>query len=49
MVFTPHWIQNLSFSTDYWNVHIRNAILDGGPDPNFTIKCLLQREHPERL
>jgi iron complex outermembrane recepter protein len=39
MVFTPHWIQNLSFSTDYWNVHIRNAILDGGQDPNFTINA----------
>ncbi|MEI9982208.1 MAG: TonB-dependent receptor [Aliidongia sp.] len=37
MVFTPHWIQNLSLSTDYWNVHIRNAILDGGQDPNSTI------------
>jgi len=34
MVFTPHWVQNLSISTDYWNVHIRNAILDGGVDPN---------------
>ena len=34
MVFTPHWVQGLSVSTDYWNVHIRNAIQDGGLDPN---------------
>ncbi|MEI9988246.1 MAG: TonB-dependent receptor [Aliidongia sp.] len=34
MVFTPHWVQNLSFTTDYWNVHIRQAIQDGGLDPN---------------
>ena len=34
VVFTPHWVQNLSFSTDYWNVHIRSAIQDGGVDPN---------------
>jgi iron complex outermembrane recepter protein len=37
LVVTPHWVQNLSFSTDYWNVHIRNAILDGGVDPNSLI------------
>jgi len=37
MVFTPHWVQNLSITTDYWNVHIRSAIQDGGVDPNAVV------------
>jgi len=29
LVFTPRWVPGLSFSVDYWDVYIRNTIIDG--------------------
>jgi len=29
VVFTPRWTPGLSLSLDYWNVYIRNTIIDG--------------------
>jgi iron complex outermembrane receptor protein len=30
LVFSPHWVPGLTFSVDYYNVRISNAILAGG-------------------
>ena len=49
MVFTPHWVQGLSFTTDYWNIHIRNAIQDGGVDPNSLVAACYNANQPGRL
>ena len=46
MVFTPHWVQGLSFTTDYWNIHIRNAIQDGGVDPNSIVNACYVLNQP---
>jgi iron complex outermembrane receptor protein len=29
LVFTPRWVPGLSLSVDYWDVYIRNTIIDG--------------------
>jgi iron complex outermembrane receptor protein len=29
LVFTPRWTPGLSFTVDYWDVYIRNTIIDG--------------------
>ena len=46
MVFTPHFVQGLSVSTDYWNIHIRNAIQDGGVDPNSVVAACYNENQP---
>ena len=46
MVFTPHWVQGLSVSTDYWNIHIRSAIQDGGVDPNSIVAACYNQNNP---
>jgi iron complex outermembrane recepter protein len=46
MVFTPHWAPNLSVSTDYWNVHIRSAIQDGGVDANSVVAACYNENQP---
>ncbi len=41
-VITPRWVPNLSFTTDYYNVRIKNAILQGGVAGNAGPDLVLQ-------
>ena len=46
LVFTPHWVQGLSLTADYWNIHIRSAIQDGGVDPNSVVAACYNSNQP---